>query len=67
MNKHHLLQIEDKDLILYIKKQSKKVEENRINYKYLSINIINQIISIILYFLAQFINRYFQTNLPELA
>lgn len=49
--------MKNEDLILFIKEWSKKVGENKANDKSLLINIVNKLMDITSYSLAQFINR----------
>lgn len=49
--------MEDEDLVLFVKEWSKKAGESKVNHLYVPINIINKIIGITSYSLAQFVNE----------
>lgn len=59
--------MEDEDLVLSLKEWSRKAGESKVNHLCVPINIINKIIGIASYSLAQFVNEYLRTNRPELA
>lgn len=59
--------MKNEKLVLSVKEWSKKIRESKANHLCVPINIINKIIDITSYFLAQFVNEYLQTNRPKLA